>query len=222
MKRIILAILMISVVLMLITSCSTVEIKNDNNNENANNNSIGNIDLSELMDRLNANEKKILELEEENRRLREENNNSSSDTGEIVIYPKAESNIYLGKDLCAYQMDVNMTEYTGKNSFSMGGTSYHSGISSNYGNRSAYYNLDGKYETLSGFYGSTDEYGGTADRSITIFGDDNVLIELTSVARGLPQSFSIDVTGVRQLQILFGATNSMWNNEHAIGDAVLN
>jgi len=138
--------------------------------------------------------------------------------------PATSLNVRLGSALRMYSSSggdmfggYGLSDRNSDNPFSMGGTRYYSGVTGDRGG-TAYYNLNREYTTLSGYYGFDDRMGSAENRLITLFGDDEVLVELIAVANGLPEPFSVDVTDVRVLSIRFACP---WDETLAIGDAVL-
>lgn len=95
--------------------------------------------------------------------------------------------------------------YTEKNSgefMEMGGTRYSGGfqLGTSYYTSYAIFNLNGQYTKISGIIGHVDGSGDN-DKVVTI-SLDGVLKETIDIAyKDLPQEFSIDVTGVKQLII---------------------
>ncbi|PKM58423.1 MAG: hypothetical protein CVU98_01090 [Firmicutes bacterium HGW-Firmicutes-3] len=61
------------------------------------------------------------------------------------------------------------------------------------------FNLNGRYTMLTGIIGTID--GNSKDVVVSFIGDGNVLKTHEIVGGDLPQDFSLDVTGVRQLTV---------------------
>ncbi|MEE0101353.1 MAG: NPCBM/NEW2 domain-containing protein [Acutalibacteraceae bacterium] len=74
------------------------------------------------------------------------------------------------------------------------------GATEEYG--TVYYNLDGKYTNFTGIAGNLDGVNQAA--TYGIYGDDKLLSTIEVKGAALPEEFSIDVSGVRQLKIICG------------------
>ena len=85
---------------------------------------------------------------------------------------------------------------------SMGGHAYNNGfrLGSPYLAGNAFYNLDGKYHELSGMIGYEDP-SDSEDSTIEFYGDDVLLTAVVVKAKSLPESFFVDVSNVRKLEI---------------------
>lgn len=83
----------------------------------------------------------------------------------------------------------------------MGGKRYSNGFQLGTGWESSYaiFNLDSKYTKISGIIGHVDG-SGEADKIVTILADGVLIATIDVNYQSLPQIFSIDVTGVRQLK----------------------
>ncbi|MCL2621262.1 MAG: NPCBM/NEW2 domain-containing protein [Defluviitaleaceae bacterium] len=118
---------------------------------------------------------------------------------------------YLGVDIRAYQLGRGAREFpqargVTATSFNMAGQTYSRGLSFHANNSGfAFYYLGGQFTTLSGLHGPIDVGSGRGGLSIIITDEnDRELARLSSNIGDLPQPFSIDVTGVRQLRITRG------------------
>ena len=82
----------------------------------------------------------------------------------------------------------------------MGGTEYSDGfiLGPNYQTSYAIFNLNGQYTEMSGMIGHVDGSGNSSE-AVTIFADGAHVKTIEIDYKALPQDFSIDVTGVRQL-----------------------
>lgn len=82
----------------------------------------------------------------------------------------------------------------------MGGTEYSDGfiLGTNYQTSYAIFNLNGQYTEMSGMIGHVDGSGNSSE-AVTIFADGAHVKTIEIDYKALPQDFSIDVTGVRQL-----------------------
>lgn len=109
---------------------------------------------------------------------------------------------YLGQQITAYQKGLNVSEGT----VTMGGTKYTNSVWRNTSNSraySAYYNLNGLYNSMNGMCGIKD--GTNEDCTIYIYGDDRLLQQIECGAGKMPKNFAVNVTGVTQLRVQFGA-----------------
>ena len=90
---------------------------------------------------------------------------------------------------------------TGSESISMGGVDYKNSLRIlAYGREeTASFNLNGRYTMLTGIIGTID--GNSENAVVSFIGDGNVLKTYEIVGGALPQDFSLDVTGVRQLTV---------------------
>lgn len=88
------------------------------------------------------------------------------------------------------------------NSMKMGGKSYNNGfqLKSSYDDSNALFNFEGKYTAFMGIIGCDDK---SEISSITVeFYGDNILLNTMVLNRGdLPQTFSIDVSGVSKFEV---------------------
>ena len=83
----------------------------------------------------------------------------------------------------------------------------------------AYFNLEGNYKSFS-FYAGHRQGGGTNNRALTIFGDNEKVLYKTTIAYNqLPELIKVDVTGVHQLLIQVGGSGGSFNT--VIGGANL-
>jgi len=110
---------------------------------------------------------------------------------------------YLSKDISAYRSYSSQYDGRGSERFSMGGKQYNVGIVGSQRDRnvSLFYNLNGEYATFSGLYGTLD--GAGEAETICIYGDGELLEDLPTTIGMLPKEFEVDVTDVKQLQIVF-------------------
>ena len=121
---------------------------------------------------------------------------SSSNT---VFIGKSGVTNYLGQQVTAYE-----TNGAKHGTATMGGKNYYNSVwgdgvsDEDY----AYYNLDGNFSWMSGVYGVLDGYS-QCNPTILIYGDGRLLKTLECKGGELPQNFTINVTGVTQLKIVF-------------------
>ncbi len=88
----------------------------------------------------------------------------------------------------------------GDKSMTMGGVRYHYGFKFG-APGTATYSLNGKYEILTGTIG-LDDFENKKDTGVEFVGDGITLASINLPAYTLPQSFSVDVSGVRKLEII--------------------
>ena len=101
-----------------------------------------------------------------------------------------------------YRASVRYYPTTQADSLSLGGIDYKNSISLQTGGSasiSAYFNLGGNYSTLTGIIGSLS--GQVRDVIVNIHADETIIKTFELKAGALPQDFSLDVTGVRELHI---------------------
>ncbi|MHB1630415.1 MAG: NPCBM/NEW2 domain-containing protein [Bacilli bacterium] len=91
----------------------------------------------------------------------------------------------------------------------MGGQSYSYGIQFNAGpigyptnqsNEDVYFNLNGQFSTLSGLVGIDDKSTTVSGLSLQILGDGKTLFSTALTSGNLPKTFSVSVSGIRELQ----------------------
>lgn len=89
----------------------------------------------------------------------------------------------------------------GAQSISMGGVDYKNSLRIlAYGpEQTVSFNLNGRYTMLTGIIGTID--GNSNNVMASFIGDGNLLKTFEIVGGALPQDFSLDVTGVRQLTV---------------------
>lgn len=117
---------------------------------------------------------------------------------------------YTGTNLNTTSVNVGTMYYpsSGSRSVSLGGTAYKNSIRFDTGaaEQSLSFNLSSRYTLLTGIVGSVD--GVTRGATISFTGDGNLLKTIDIVGGALPQDFSVDVTGVRQLTITHHGGNN--------------
>ncbi len=109
---------------------------------------------------------------------------------------------------------------TGSDSIKMGGRSYKNSLqisSSDFNDKDdfASFNLGGNYESLTGIIGPCDSTnsGGKNRATVNFYVDGNVAKTIEVQPTGLPQDFSLNVSGVRDLKIEVkrtSSTESIW------------
>ena len=92
-------------------------------------------------------------------------------------------------------------------------------LSTDYDNGYSLHNLNGRYTRISGLIGRVDG-SSPVDTTVRFFGDGNLIRAFNLKANDLPLEFSLEITGVRQLRIEFGASHSA-SPRYAIVNAVL-
>ena len=127
---------------------------------------------------------------------------------------------YFGKDIKAYSNGDDYKEYDESNTFSMGGIAYKRGFTMGAHSKYGYanFNLDGQYKYITGVVGCLDGVYKNASYKILA---DNKLIETLEIKAGyLPLVFDIDITGVKQLQII-ATSQEYGGNTIGFGNIVL-
>jgi len=136
--------------------------------------------------------------------------------------PQSKDGAKIGQDIHAYVNGLYYKEFsieTGKG-FSMGGVTYDYGFTIGTYTNGGYacFNLDGQYKSLTGVAGNVD--GVNHSVSYNVLGDGKLLKKIAVPSGGLPVSFNIDVTGVRELK--FQATgDSNYSNGVGFGNLLL-
>lgn len=140
------------------------------------------------------------------------------DTQSIYVGGKAdtvtgqkEDKIYLGDQLKSYSKSAWIKEYPKDGNFNMGGKRYTRGLQyfmKMVDSQQVYYNLDAQYTTLSGLYGPTDDASYDRNGTVNIYGDGKLLGSFEAKNGDLPKEFSLNVTGVLQLEIEFEGASS--------------
>lgn len=123
-----------------------------------------------------------------------------------------ESNLYLGikKSKSNYMIELipayqsyGYTEVTGINYVTMGGTKYYNGFylsCNSVADTYALFNLNGKYTEVSGIIGHVDGSDGK-DKKVDIYADGTLIKTFHVGYKDLPQSFTLDVSGILQLRV---------------------
>lgn len=128
----------------------------------------------------------------------------------VVVEEKKKTTGYFLENFKAYDYSqfywtfgsTSESQLGGKYSMAMGGEKYYNGFK--LGDPCyAIFNLDRKVNKISGLIG-LDDFSNKNDTSVQFIGDGKILKEFSLNAQVLPEAFSVDVTGVRQLTIQKG------------------
>lgn len=152
--------------------------------------------------------------------------------GKDVSYDPNNNIVYLGNGFNSnngYVSGTKLDPYNKKNVYvndiTMSGVTYKDGIEfsgwmGSYQDGTANYNLGGKYTTISGMYGTLDgrstSTGGEA--TMSFYGDGILLQSYTIKSGQVAKSFSINVTGVSQLDIVTEQTPEGGMSPVGVGD----
>ncbi len=155
-------------------------------------------------------------------KISDRNINWSNDENTVYIDKTVGKSTYLGYDILPYRTIGKYTVYKDNEYVSMSGDKYYKAYRFQDHTR-ALYNIQGKYSNLSGIVGIPDDSNASHwgfPRSITVYGDNNILETFKFEQFGdIPKEFSIDITGVNQLELGFRSYSS--NNDLAFADVII-
>ena len=122
---------------------------------------------------------------------------------ELKARVERETPTYLLDVVSPYESS-RFTKYANGETFSMAGNTYSNGFifssGFNYETGYAILNIEGKYTNLSFTAGHIDG-AGMRSATIKVYCDNVLSLETTMTAEQLPQTFNVDLTGVKQLKI---------------------
>lgn len=108
-------------------------------------------------------------------------------------------------DVCKPYSSAAYTEFINGEIFNMGGKEYTNGFSLGF-NGSALFNIDNKYTVLSFTFGHVDNTS-MNNATIKVYCDGIMKKEIEAKCDELPQKIIIDITGVKQIKIVFTSGN---------------